>query len=1595
MLFFKYTKGIVNNSVADAVSSNYDSDGTACCSIGGDQSFLVFAEALGNVSSNIAINITTNVELSSFVLLNDTENVTIIGHENPTVNCNGIGALKFVSCDNISIEGINWENCGSNSETETVSAIEFYNSSKITVQNCSFQQSRCQAITLSKVSGNVHINNCQFTNNSNYRGHGAAIRYTSENNQLLLLIESCEFSFNGAAKSIVHCDYSTKNSSNHVLLQNSMFIDNQGVPIYIQNATLHLKGKVLFERNIAPDGGAIYSSSSLVIFDDQSDILFCNNFAENQGGTIFLNASRIYFTQNTIVSFIKNSAGSNGGAVYITSTSKVQFGEHSIITFKQNKAGTYGGALCSDDHSKVSFEEKVMVEFKSNSAIEGGAMHLANYCSVSISGNATITFAENNADYGGALSLFNYCSALFTGNSTLVFNDNYALFDGGGLYCTNNITLLFDENANVMFHNNNAKFGGALYTEINSGLSFSGNSSLNFDHNEANIGGAIYFEIACIVSCCGNSTLWFHSNSAVSYGGAMYFETSSNLLFDETSRALFSENNAIFGGVICALVNCSLSVIGSSTVMFTHNNGSRGGAIYSEINVTILFSESSVALFSSNFGNNEGGAINSVLECSISFEGKSSVIFKDNRASSGGGAIYTELHTHTIFTENSNVTFTNNAAQYGGTLKCVSSSNVLFDENSKVVFTNNSATYGGALYSEITNEISFDGNAVVTFMHNTGIAAGGAVATLISCRLSFDSNSVITFGNNIAPFGGAIYSEADADLMFNGDTTVMFKSNEASEKGGAISIFVNSNISCNGNSTIMFASNIAHKGGAIHIGNCNALFQANSKLNFSHNSAAFGGGMYSSSDSQIIARNNTILSFNNNTVTLDGGGIYALHSHIKFENNSFTMFYHNNAARNGGAICLARHFTVAFNSNNTFFSNFAGYQGGAIYGELTESPQSNISSNTSNIYFLNNVAFIGHDIYMHIDASCDERCLNNRVIGLNVTHNFPPLKLMLNDPTICIDENITDYCTNYLLNNIMLGQDIIIDACVLSVFNQSIAADFFINSTNPDHEIDGSKFVSIGSALQGISIIGNRISDQRTLSMLIESIEDSTNIYINLTVELSPCPLGFQHDNATQRCICYNSSDIVSCFGSTSSIKRGYWFGIVDGKATVTVCPNNYCDFICCEPSNGFYQLSPARINQCLSHRSGTACGSCEQGYTLSFDSAHCVSVNKCETGQTVLVVTLSVIYWITLVVVVFVAMYYKVKIGYLYAITYYFSVVDILLGQLLYLSQGLLTTVSIFSSIAKVDPQFLGQLCFVKNMSGIDQQFIHYVHPLAVTIIVGIICLLARMSYKFSSFVSRGIIHVICFLLLLSYTSVATTSLLLLRSLTFHNVDKVYTYLSPDIEYFHNRHLPYGIIAILCSLVIVISLPLLLLLEPFLNHKIDFTRIKPLLDQFQGCYKDRYRYFAAYYMICRLVIILIVIINPSDASMTQFLLVVSSTILALIQLILRPYSSKFLNIFDGVILQIIILVSLIPVVESLDQDLSIVIAFTLVILPLINFLIMEVLVNKEGIKRLTDYFRKKGVYESDTTSNEISMNDFTGITIGNTLRTNATICEM
>ena len=168
--------------------------------------------------------------------------------------------------------------------------------------------------------------------------------------------------------------------------------------------------------------------------------------------------------------------------------------------------------------------------------------------------------------------------------------------------------------------------------------------------------------------------------------------------------------------------------------------------------------------------------------------------------------------------------------------------------------------------------------------------------------------------------------------------------------------------------------------------------------------------------------------------------------------------------------------------------------------------------------------------------------------------------------------------------------------------------------------------------------------------------------------------------------------------------------------------------------------------------------------------------------------VTLTCLYWIAIVAGVFGLMYFRsqISLGYLYGLIYYYSMVGILLNNNPYVSYGAFQFASIISSFAQLTPQFLGKLCLVKGLSGIDQLFIHYSHAVGVSLLLLLIVVATRRSARISLFVSRCIIRVICLLILLSYTSIASTSLQLLLLLRFTDVKEWYTYSSPSIQYFH-----------------------------------------------------------------------------------------------------------------------------------------------------------------------------------------------------------------
>ena len=746
--------------------------------------------------------------------------------------------------------------------------------------------------------------------------------------------------------------------------------------------------------------------------------------------------------------------------------------------------------------------------------------------------------------------------------------------------------------------------------------------------------------------------------------------------------------------------------------------------------------------------------------------------------------------------------------------------------------------------------------------------------------------------------------------------------------------------------TLTFTNNI---GSSMFLSACD--MEMSGILLFKNNTAENGGALYLNQGTTVTIDDEATIQFIGNTATLNGGAIYVDLLCNLFQQDTDTFLYP----------------TDLTNLSVTFINNLAIISGNSLYFSVNRfcSVDMNINNSENILYVPCHFSYFQpvNGEMMHIPCDLEYTLLN----GTGAPIVTSPYELRLYFPFHdCYNISSTSDHNVYFIRNNILGHPVKFTGSVFDYFGKPAEPTLF------SIQLKFSSYILIGGnnnlltesidnyTILNVNFKGKRIDiDHINLTLTIRSLSHLFElISAKLIVEIIPCTdhPGYTYNENSKTCICYHAN--VKCSTNGNEIKRGHWFGSIGSKATTSLCPNHYCKFTNRKhKSKGYFSL-PNTINaQCNHHRVGRACGECSSEYTLSYDSTDCISVDQCGTQWTVLVIMLTCLYWITVVVGVFSLMYFKfqISLGYLYGLVYYYSMVGTLLNNNMYISDDAFQFVSVLSSFAQMTPQFLGKLCFVKGLSGIDQLFIHYSHAVAVSLLLLLIVIAARCSARITLFVSRCIIRVICLLILLSYTSIVSTSLQLLLPLRFTDVKEWYTYSSPHIQYFHGRHALYGVVAIFCQLIVGFGLPLLLLLEPILSKKINFIKIKPLLDQFQGCYKDKYRWFATYYLICRQVIFLIVYIFGSNYYDMLFYLQTACVVIAMTHMWFQPYHNKSLNALDGVLLLLIILKANIHTVPFL-KNVTTEIALILVIIPLI-------LLSTIAIKNMFSVCLKKWCY--------------------------------
>ncbi len=918
---------------------------------------------------------------------------------------------------------------------------------------------------------------------------------------------------------------------------------------------------------------------------------------------------------------------------------------------------------------------------------------------------------------------------------------------------------------------------------------------------------------------------------------------------------------------------------------------------------------------------------------------------------------------------------------YGGALdfirwnKLNDSQNLTFSiEN--CAFIGNEAPNGGAAslyFTNNTNMIILNSN----FTNNRADCQGGA----IMLAFNLDNDRVFNYLDQTRAVSK--YDQGRKVVLKN----CHFISN-AANSGGAISISqwicgnTCSHYSVSASNSLWYNNSASGPGSAVSLSGpdprntkgYNEFFLAIqfSDCNLENNRGTNNSYGTISAQSAELIFSNSFTNFSNNH-----GTALALHnSHAIFQND---LIFSGNTGNLGGAIYIDGNATIEIKplSNVRFANNTASVWGGAVYSQVINQCTFNLTSAAnSSISFRNNSAdSIQQSIYIENLGECGEQ---NKLIMDYFCYDSPlDWEILL--PIYSFNITLT-----LESHEVMLGEIFNLKPFgITDIFGRtSVGIGFLrISSTvNSSYHLVGPTTISIDNYTHEIEfmIAGPRVAEKENITLdLFFDRHVPLGISkkeINLTIV--PCRIGYKYVAEQNECICQISTDNVQCVTHRHSIcvKRHYWFS-GDGNEAYP-CPSINCIFMTehCPNQTGACSLAQdycyveTEDSVCQQGRSKFLCSKRADDSSFTFAGVKCTSSATCNAKNTALLLLALLTYWILFLLVLLLSLSFKLSVGsgFMYGIVYFFSVATIYTRSSELFSEAWLQVIMhIGTALTLLDPELLGyvDICFAEKWnSHLYHELFRFATPVFIMSAIGLLVIMSRYFPipRRLSFAENSPIHAICIFILLSYTSISYTSLKLLIPMSIQG--NLMVQIDPTVPYFGKTHAPFAIAAICAELFFCIPLCFLFLFAPLISRRVNLVRfrLKAIVDEFQACYKPAYRWYAGFYFLARQVIYLLRGIISGPFPHSNNILTSVNVLVLLIHTSIQPYSNKWLNILDTILLTDIAVLSLTSPVKTNTHNsindffYNVIISYSLILVPVISLLGVNtfVLFNKFAVYR-------------------------------------------
>lgn len=867
--------------------------------------------------------------------------------------------------------------------------------------------------------------------------------------------------------------------------------------------------------------------------------------------------------------------------------------------------------------------------------------------------------------------------------------------------------------------------------------------------------------------------------------------------------------------------------------------------------------------------------------------------FIDNVAASGGGGVnlvYLTFHCsrNTIFI--TDCVFESNHAPFGGGLAilsqyfirhCLKDDNFITVENSKWI--NNSGFLGAAV--DIAPADPFD-------------EMNGFLPTPIFKNCTFIENKLKKLDTD---------DRARQSMTFNSGVftvtrfKIHFESYNRFIRNSYTALYILSgSISLADSAIVEFDGNMGYRGGALALYSFSSIvIGPKSLLKFTNNHASSqGGGIYYSTLDQrnlmksavscfIRATTTTTNSenparvvFNNNTARAGGKSIYS---------NSFKQCYH---------YCYSTNDTV-FNQNNTFrcIGNFT-------FDKDDEGNNSFALETSGEKFVLTNGNQSSTDFYV-------------------IPGNYLPIPLHV------IDEY-----------NHTTKQLIMIESEGEQSRNISIKSHFIMTGT------ENKRLPYI--LANGIYPYGQPNSHSNFTARTV----GFRQLSLSFSITLLDCPPGF-HFNQT--CVCSTGktgySVVLKCNYNTfrAYVKAGYWVGYIpEGSSRpedlyYAPCTGTKCKHVHILPQSS----RDLERSICRQDRTGFLCSKCAPNTSVYFNSMdfNCGKNTHCKYG--LLFYILAEIFPMViffLVVITFDISFTSGSLTGFLLFSQHIGPLEIQVPQDVF--QYMQTPYRLLYGLFNFEYFGIEYLsfCLYRDFEVLDILAFKYITiVVAIGLVLALIAVMRhtawsrffRLRRRISS--KTSVVNGLSAFLVTCYAQCTKTSFHILKYSTpmgymgkragHYSYYGALIYLSP-------QHLLYTIPALFSLIVITTLPPLILLLYPLslqllalcrlsehwlvtkILRLLGINKLKPLIDSFQGCYKNRMRFFAGLYFVYRVAIWMCFLLIEEGGDFRFY----SISIILLIFCIhstVQPYKKRAHNILDSLILLNLVLVNLCSLLAS------------------------------------------------------------------------------